>query len=514
MKSSMNWQEQLKRYSETAGLTEGTSVRKPETLPPPVTETMPRELMRAKADYEDSVRLVSAYFEICIRKPEDGVAFLDAKNAQDPKSFADIYTDNLKKITADTFLAEYLAGKMEVAALFPRAVEALLWQAQKDYEIFGPHACVTPTADIVDYTAGVDHVLEIPAYHDTHPNTDPDMLRLGVDVTMKTNTKAKAHWKFPFSEQERGALRHQGVFRHLDYLRTPTFSGAQTEPGTGRVVPGIDIPLVVLSLTEQDLFDYCRIVMDPKTKKPRDPKQVQQDPRFQEFRAKLFELLGKGIEEQRAEVQKQEDVFRAHQRFRIHTQGVQGELAVYEKDGACLDALAQRMAEELLVGKKRADIVELRRNSTTPEETAVLLENAAAAIRSNQDILKSIVGRLKESFSPKLDEEIERIAQKEKDKEKRAMIEELLSGIPFQSQQQAERAPIFSPLNSLEYRENSMLITGLKSVMVERAQKQGDPHAADLLRHVRGLKTTEDIVRGFEKMMGDMKTVSEEKKTA
>ncbi|GEM_PF-5330084 len=509
----MNWQEKLKTYGETMGLTEGTSARKPETSQPAVAK-MPREVMRAQADYADNVRLVIAYLDTCINKPADGISFLSAKKAQDPTLFADIYNDNPKKISSDTFLAEHLAGKMDIAALFPRVIEALFWQAQKDYKIFGQNACVTPTADIVDYTVGVDHVLEIPAYHDTHPNTETDMLPLGVDVTMKTLTETKAHWKFPSSEHEKETVRHQGVFRHLDYLRTPTFSGAQTEPGTGRIVPGIDLPMVVLSLSEQDLFDYCRIVMDPQTKKPRDPKEVQKDPRFQEFRTKLFESLQTGIQEQRAEVQKQEDVFRAQKSFRIHTQGVQEQLAVYKKDGARLDVLALRMAEERGAGKKSADIVQLRPKIMSPEETAVMIENAEAAIRSNIDILQGIVGRLKESVAPELDEKIESIAKKEKDKEKREMIQELLSGIPFEEQQPAEHGGLFTPLHDPEFRENAMLIAGIKSVLVERAQKHSDSRAGDLLRQIRGLNTTADVVRGFEKMIGDMRVIGEEKKSA
>ena len=215
----MSWKEKLQQYSSERFPTEGTGARKAEHTPPSAASTLSLDVRRSKADYESMVRLVNAYFEHCLHKRADGESFERVKDAQSPEFFADMYADDPQKIVRDAATLDSLSEKMDIASFFPRVVEALLWQAQKDYQILGPGVTIVPTSRFDDITKGFDLVVALP--------DDPGGTMLGVDVTMKQRVDpfqvsaldAKSRLKFSRGQHEETYFRHQGVFRHLDYLR-------------------------------------------------------------------------------------------------------------------------------------------------------------------------------------------------------------------------------------------------------------------------------------------------------
>lgn len=348
------------------------------------------------------------------------------------------------------------------------------------------------------------------------------MMRVGIDITTRAKEDdafraaldAKAHFKFSSGAHERGYFRHGGAFRHLDYVYTPTFHGHDSSNNAETPTkPGIDLPAAVLSLTEQDLFDYCRMVIDPDTKKPRNPQEIQRDPHFQTFRIKIFGALQDGLEEQRAAVQKQEDVFRAHQRYRIHTQGAKEGLEIFENDIATIENYTNHIRAEKERAERVAGIVELTRRTLNPEEADVMFENTSAAIRSNTTVLQGVIHQLQKRIAPKLEEKINTIAQQEQDKKRNGMIQELLSDAPT-TEKADGHSRLFIPLLDPEYRANAMLIAGIRSELISRAQKQGDRRAAELIRGMRVLKNIEDTVLGFKNMLVDIDSIQKEKKSA
>ena len=271
----------------------------------------------------------------------------------------------------------------------------------------------------------------------------------------------------------------------------------------GNTTPGLDIPAVVLSLTEQDLFDYCRIVINEGTKKPRSKEDVQADPRFQEFRVKIVAALEQAISEQQVALQKQEDTFRGHQSYRIHTVDVSGELDVFETDKHALQNIEERLHQEHARVRRIADILSMASKRETAEEKEIMIENAKAAIQENTLVLEGVVGRLRAMLAPSAAHTIEEIRGQEKDSKRSTMIQELLSGVPVADEQLGSTEGVFSSINDFGFRANNMLISGVRTELIART-KQGDGEAKKLVKQIRILKNTEEIVRGFERMVQDI----------
>ncbi len=503
----MDWKEKLSVYSESMGLAERPKtgeISRPHSGSVPALDS---ETLRLKTNFENNVRLVNAFFEECIHNRKDGESFQDAKKSQDLEFFEHLYQrHDPEKITRDLETMQRIKKGMEQSSFFARVVETVLWQAQKDYALFGRGARVVPTSEFDDFTKGVDLVVEL---------LDP-VERFGVDVTMKTRIDpylggaldAKSHLKFSRGDHEKGYFRRQGVFRRLDYLNTPTFSGIDPTD-TANKKPGLDLPAVVLSLSEQDLVDYCSIVIDDRTKKPRDPQVVQMDPRFHQFRVKIFEALGASIAQQQSALQKQENIFRQQQGYRGNTPSIDSELAAFESDRRSLERVADRVSEEGAKGKRVSTLVALAEKSETPEEKEIMMENAAAAIASNHETLRAVVQKLKKFLSPDQVITVDAISQQEKDRARNEMITELLSGVALHDSIPAGDS-LFSKLHDFDFMANAALIAGARSEIVARA-KEGDRNASVLIGKIRTLANSEQLIRGFERMMTDMHKIDKKK---
>lgn len=474
--------------------------------------------LRTKADYENNVKIVNAYFEECIQHRGDGVSFDDEKRSQDLEFFSHLYKDDPDKIPRDIDTLSRIKKGFDQGSFFARVVEMILWQAQRDYNLFGDNARVTPTSEFDDLTKGVDLVVEIPVIQQDESTGEYTRRTrpLGVDMTKRVREDSasaaaldvKAHDKFSRGKHEEGYFRRNGVFRHLDYLKTPLFPGYESgKQDIHENTPGLELPVVVVSLTEQDLFDYCRIVIDEDTRKPRDPKSIFKDPKFHAFRKKIFDLIATGVQEQIGALSSQRNAYQQNNIYRTKTAEVSSELHSFESDEQILNQIADSMRAEQSEADRAEKVLSISNRIETSEETAVMVENAAAAIRSNTEKINMVVQKMKAIFAPDIAKKVDTISEQEKDKARKDMIQELLSGIPVPAERIRENSALFLPLHAADYRVNNMLLAGIRPVLISQA-KRGDVFAGTLVADLRILKNKEEIVAGFERMMADTHAIA------
>jgi len=279
----MSWQEKLRQFSSEKFPTHGTMAM--ESKSAPKISLLQTDRIKKLESYEKNIKLINAYYEHCIDDRPDGESFAALRNAQDPIHFSSRYPK--EKIDRDIDTLNRI--KHSAPSFFARVAESTLWELQKDYGIFGEDVDIMPSSDFDDKTRGVDLIVLKGMQGDKKSAAvfiDATLVQ-GLSDASKALLEYKTNLHFARRSDERDAFKYGGVIRRVDYLSSPRMP---------HDTPGLEAPAIVVSLSEDDLFDVVRLVMNGDTMKPRNKGEVRNDPRFMELKERFIQKILNGLE--------------------------------------------------------------------------------------------------------------------------------------------------------------------------------------------------------------------------